>query len=107
MKHLRTMCAFGALLAFLCVCAVGQTLTGTLVGTITDVSGGSVANAKITVTETNTNVRRSGQTNESGNYIFSNLPPGVYTVAVELAGFKRESRANVEVLVNTNPRVDI
>ncbi len=107
MKHLRQMCAFGALLIILCASARAQTLTATLVGTVTDSSGGSVPNAKVTITETNTNVSRSGQTNESGNYIFPNLPPGTYTVTVEEAGFKRESRANVQVLVDTNPRVDI
>ena len=102
------MCATAALCLFiLCTCALGQTLTGTLVGSVTDSSGGTIANAKVVITETNTNVSRVTQTNESGNYIFPNLPPGNYTVLVEQPGFKRESRANVQVLVDTNPRVDI
>jgi hypothetical protein len=107
MKHLRQMCAISALLLIFSVCGLAQTLTATLVGSVTDSSGGTIANAKVTITETNTNVSRSTQTNESGNYIFPNLPPGTYTVVVELAGFRRESRANVQVLVDTNPRVDI
>jgi hypothetical protein len=108
MKHLRPMCATAALCLFiLCTCALGQTLTGTLVGSVTDSSGGTIANAKVVITETNTNVSRVTQTNESGNYIFPNLPAGNYTVLVEQPGFKRESRANVQVLVDTNPRVDV
>ena len=108
MKHLRQMCAFGALVSIFCALrSLAQTLTGTLVGTVTDQSGGTVANAKVTATETNTNVSRSTQTNESGNYIFPNMPPGNYNVVVEMTGFRRESRANVDVLVNTNPRLDI
>jgi hypothetical protein len=101
------MCASGALFLFLCACALGQTLTGTLVGSVTDSSGGTIGNAKVTITETNTNVSRSTQTNDSGNYIFPELPPGTYNVVVEQQGFRRESRAGVEVLVNTNPRIDI
>jgi hypothetical protein len=107
MKYPRQICAIGALLFILCVCAIGQTLTGTLVGTVTDSSGGTIGGAKITITETNTNVSRSTQTNSSGNYIFPNLPPGNYTVTFEQPGFKKESRADVQVLVNTNPRVDV
>ena len=107
MKHLRQICASVALLLILCACALGQTLTGTLVGTITDSSGGTVGSAKVTITETNTNVSRTTQTNESGNYIFPNLPAGTYTVTVESTGFKKESQAGVQVLVDTNPRVDL
>jgi hypothetical protein len=54
----------------------GQTVNATLLGSVTDASGGTVANAKVTITEVNTGVGRSGQTNESGNYTFPNLPPG-------------------------------
>jgi hypothetical protein len=61
----------------------------------------------VTVTESDTNVSRSSQTNQSGNYVFPDLPPGMYTVTVEQPGFKREVRSNIEVLVNTSPRVDV
>jgi hypothetical protein len=85
----------------------GQTVNATLLGSVTDASGGTVANAKVTITEVNTGVSRSGQTNESGNYTFPNLPPGQYSVTVEAAGFRKETRRDIEVLVNTNTRVDL
>ncbi|HEY3939601.1 MAG TPA: TonB-dependent receptor [Bryobacteraceae bacterium] len=107
MKHLRLMCALAALFAISPLCMFAQAVNATLVGTVTDSSGGVIVNAKVTVTETNTNVSRSGQTNESGNYVFPDLPPGLYSVTVEQPGFKREVRSNIEVLVNTNPRVDV
>jgi Cna protein B-type domain. len=66
-----------------------------------------VPKAQVTVTESNTGFSRTTQTNESGRYSFPDLPPGQYTVAAELAGFKRASRAGVDVLVNTSPRVDL
>src|ERR1700691_4481751 len=85
----------------------GQAVNATLLGSVSDVSGASVANAKVTLTESNTNVSRTAQTNESGNFVFPDLPPGNYTVAVEMTGFKKEERKDVALLVNTAQRVDI
>ncbi|HYM13772.1 MAG TPA: carboxypeptidase-like regulatory domain-containing protein, partial [Bryobacterales bacterium] len=58
---------------FILTAAAGysQAVNATLLGTITDASGGAVPNAKVTITETNTSVSRSTATNESGNYVFS------------------------------------
>jgi hypothetical protein len=84
-----------------------QAVNATLLGTVTDASGAVVPNAKVTITEVNTGISRSGQTNESGNYTFPNLPPGQYSVAVEAAGFKKETRRDIALLVNTTQRVDI
>lgn len=84
-----------------------QAVKGTLLGTITDATGALVPNAKVTINETNTGFTRATQSNESGNYIFPDLPPGTYTVAVELTGFKRSSRPDVVVQINSSPRVDL
>jgi hypothetical protein len=95
------------LLSLFSVSLFGQAVNATLLGSVSDVSGASVANAKVTLTESNTNVSRTAQTNESGNFVFSDLPPGNYTVAVEMTGFKKEERRDVALLVNTIQRVDI
>lgn len=55
----------------------------------------------------NTGVSRTTTTNESGNYTFPDLPPGVYRVDTEMTGFKKVSRANVTVLVNSTVRTDL
>jgi len=41
----------------------------------------------------NTGVARSTTTNDSGNYEFPTLPPGVYEVTVKHPGFRQETRA--------------
>ena len=87
--------------------AKGQAVNATLLGTVTDSSGAAVANVKVTVTETNTSITHTSQTNESGNYVFPDLPPGTYTVTAEETGFKRESRAGIDLIVNTTERVDL
>jgi hypothetical protein len=98
----------GVLFAFSIVSSLyGQAVNGTLLGTVTDASGGVVANAKVAVTEVNTGVSHSGQTNESGNYTFPELPPGQYSVSVEAPGFRKEIRTRVDLIVNTSTRVDL
>src|ERR1700687_2417474 len=100
-------------LAALCVLlfsspsALGQAVNATLLGTVTDSSAGAVANVKVTITETNTGISRTSQTNESGNYVFPDLPPGTYTITAEQPGFKRASRVGIDVIVNTTERVDL
>ena len=86
---------------------MGQAVNATLLGTVTDSSGAAVANVKVTITETNTGISHTSQTNESGNYVFPDLPPGTYRVIAELSGFKRESRAGIDLIVNTTERVDL
>jgi hypothetical protein len=107
MNHLRTMAILLCLAAISAGAAWGQTVNGTLLGTVTDVTGGVVANAKVTITETQTAVTHTAQTNESGNWIVPNLPPGVYSVAVEVTGFKKETRRAITLLVDTSTRVDV
>jgi len=97
----------GAILLGFSSPVMGQAVNGTLLGTVTDSSGAAVSNAKVTITETNTGISRTSQTNESGNYISPDLPPGTYTVTAEQSGFKRVSRAGVDVIVNTTQRVDL
>ena len=84
-----------------------QTVNGTLLGTIADASRGVIQNAKVEITDEGTGIRRSAQTNSSGNYSFANVPPGTYTVAAEMAGFRKAVRQGVDVLVNTTIRVDL
>lgn len=87
--------------------AAAQAVSGTLLGNITDSSGGAVPGATITATEADTGVSRNVVSNESGRYIFPSLVNGRYTVTAELQGFKKVVRQNVKVDVNTTIRVDM
>src|SRR5205809_6143878 len=102
MKNLRPICALFALWLAFPVGSHGQAVNATLLGTVTDVTGAVIANAKVIITEVNTGVSHSGQTNDSGNYTFSDMPPGRYEVTVEQSGFKKESRRDVNVEFNSS-----
>lgn len=70
---------------------------GSIGGVVTDVNGGIIPNAKVTVEGQQTNT--SVQTNDEGVYKVSNLLPGTYTVTVEQAGFKKAVSQGVIVFV--------
>jgi hypothetical protein len=84
-----------------------QAVNATLLGTVTDSSGAVVSNAKVVATEVNTGVSRSTQTNESGNYSFPDMAPGQYSVTIEMQGFKKETRRDIALIVNSSTRVDV
>lgn len=104
-RVVSTLAVLGIL--FAPIHAVAQVAVGTLVGSVRDDTGGGVPGATVTATETRTNIMRTATSNESGNYSFNNLAPGLYRVDGELVGFKKFSRDGVEVSVNTTVRVEI
>ena len=87
--------------------AFGQAVSGSLLGTVTDNTDATVPGAAVSILEVNTGVARTADTSDSGNYVFPDLAPGTYTVAVTRQGFKKVTRERVEVLVNTSVRVDL
>jgi hypothetical protein len=54
---------------------------------VKDPSGATVPNAKV-VARNQSNLERQVNTNESGFFIITAVPAGLYTIAVEAAGFK-------------------
>src|SRR6266849_1913776 len=107
LSHVGMIVGFALVLFVCCGRLEGQAVNATLLGTISDSSGAVVIGARVTITEMNTGFRRSAATNESGNYEFAHLPPGHYEVAVEHEGFRRAVRSAVDVIVNSDVRVDL
>ena len=56
---------------------------------------------------TATSERREGVSAEDGEYRFVNLVPGTYRLEVELAGFQRYVREQIEVNVQSQPRIEV
>src|SRR5213080_2040136 len=71
-----------------------QSDLGKISGFIKDPSGATIANAKVTV-RNNTGIERQTTTNDSGYYVVTNVPPGLYTMTAEAPGFQKyETRDN-------------
>ena len=88
-------------IAFATTAAFGQSEIGgaTLNGIVTDASAAVVPNAKLTVTNSQTGLKRTIQTSEAGFYNFSRLPVGTYDLVIEAAGFKNARRSGINLEV--------
>jgi hypothetical protein len=80
LASLACICAFSATLA-------GQSLTGTLSGTVADDQGGVLPGADVTLTNVESKTTQRTVTNTDGVFVFAAVPQGTYSVKVELAGF--------------------
>src|SRR5690349_21015243 len=81
--------------------------TGTITGSVTDPSGASVANARVTVTNLATSFSRTQTTQADGSFVFPLLPAGTYSVVVEAQGFRRYEQKGVEVKTDQSSSVPI
>ena len=90
MKLLTLLAAIAAVVLFSPASAsaqIGQ--TASLTGTVTDSSGGVLPGVTVTVTsDAVIGGSRTAVTDENGVYRFPALPPGTYSVKVELSGFR-------------------
>ncbi len=84
-----------------------QSTYGTVSGTITDPSGGAIADVQVTITNLGTSEKHSQTTGTDGLYQFANLFPGRYRVDAEKAGFKHTSHTEVVVEVQQTSRIDM
>jgi hypothetical protein len=85
--------------------ATAQVLYGSLVGNVTDSTGGAIPGATVTTTQTETNLTREVVTNAAGAYSIPNIPSGTYHVVVTVPGFKTFTASNV-IVTNRDVRVD-
>jgi hypothetical protein len=76
--------------------------TAKILGTVTDQSGAAVVGAKVTVKNADLGIERTTQTSSSGSYEVPALPPGKYSVQVQMNGFSTELANNVVLEVSNN-----
>ena len=110
MHRISLLCRFALFAALAAISAIpgfGQAFYGSVVGTVTDPSGGALTGAAVTLTNAGTGERRQALSGSGGDYQFLNLVPGAYRVQVEQSGFKRATRENLEVNVSGTVRADI
>ncbi len=88
-------------------CLRAQMPTGTIVGTVRDISGLVAPDVAVTIVNEATGQRASVRTNESGDYLVQAVVPGQYSVSGEKQGFKKFVRQGVTVTALQNLRVDM
>ena len=83
-----------------------QTYQGGVRGAVHD-STGIIPGAAVTLTNTGTNQARQTTTNELGQYVLANVPPGVYALSVHVDGFKPYAQSGIELRVQDFHVIDI
>ena len=92
------------LLTALALPASAQTPSGEISGTVVDSSGSVLPGVRVTLTNSGTNAIRLSQTNETGVYVFPAVPPGTYSLKVELEGFSTAQQTGINVQVGSSNR---
>jgi len=81
--------------------------TGRISGAVTDQSGGVIAGATVSVTDTQRGTTRTLTTDQAGAYNAPELTPGTYVVRAQFPGFKSTERQNIVVEVGKEYGVDL
>jgi len=106
----RSTASAAALAVALLLAATGlaraQAGTASVYGDIKDQQGAGLPGAAVTLTSAGTGASRTTHTNEIGSYRFVALTPGVYTLKIELAGFRTALHDRLELAVDTATRQD-
>jgi hypothetical protein len=83
-----------------------QTTTAELSGTVTDPSGAAIGKVKVTAANIGTGLTHEVLTDDSGNYLITQLPPGAYNLSAEATGFRKTVENNVTLEVSQRAKVD-
>ena len=78
-----------------------------ILGIVEDTSGALMPGVTVTVIHVATGQQRQVTTGDSGNYVFTNINPGEYTVRAEKDGFRTEVRSGLMLQLNQKARVDM
>jgi len=85
----------------------GQLDEGAIVGTVTDAQGAAVANARVSLKNTDTNFELETHTDSSGVYTFQPVRIGHYSVTVTATGFSTATKSGLELHVSERLQADL
>lgn len=96
-----------ALLIYSATLCVGQQVSATLFGTITDPAGAVIPDATVTALNPANGRVTTITTKADGSYVLPYLEPANYTITVEKTGFAKSEQTGVTLVVNQKSRIDI
>jgi hypothetical protein len=106
-RILSAVIVFFLAFAMLIETSPAQETRATLSGTVTDASGGAIANAKLQLTNINTGTTANSTTNGVGEYRFLFIDPGSYRLTADASGFQKYVENGVTLTVSQASTVDI
>ncbi len=102
------ICRIGILFASLAITTFAQTeaINGSIRGRVTDPANAPIAQANVSIVNTQTGFTRELDTTDDGYYVFPNLPLGSYTVTIRKPGFEAEQHPDVILNAGTQATID-
>ncbi|MFB3854707.1 MAG: carboxypeptidase regulatory-like domain-containing protein [Vicinamibacterales bacterium] len=98
--------AFIALLVMFIAPSASAQVSGGLTGTVVDAQGGVIPGATVTlINDARGTTVGTTVTNERGIFVIANIPPGVYTVIIEMPSFKTLKRSGFDI--SPGPTTDL
>jgi hypothetical protein len=95
------------LMGFTSSLSSAQVLYGSIVGYVTDPSGGVVVNADVTIMNTETGLTRQVSTDQTGYFAIQNVLEGSYDLSITASGFKPVIERGVTIRINNIIRANI
>lgn len=84
-----------------------QLTVGRIVGIVTDASGAAIVDTVVNAQELASGAKIQATTSQNGSYVFTSLPPGTYTLAVEKQGFTRIEQSGIVLDAASTRTVDL
>src|SRR5437867_1189766 len=89
-----------------CGAIFGQS-TAQVSGAVKDQTGAVLPGVEVTMTQTETGLKRTTVTDETGSYSLPSLPVGPYRLEASLPGFRLYAQTGIVLQVNSNPAINI
>jgi len=98
-RSVRGLAPTWTVLLLVCFLAQAQVSTSRLEGVVQDATGAVVPAAQVSVVNNRTQARAEAAATPEGRFVFPSLQPGIYTLSVEAAGFRKAVVSNIELNV--------
>ncbi len=99
-------CIFVFILAMSSAASLSAQTSGSISGHVADPTGAVIPDTNVTLTNVGTGAVRTTVTTGAGDYLFPDVPPGVYNIQATHQGFKATQSENVQVQVQQSLRQD-
>jgi len=108
-RVLFSACVFlvGIAVVALALPALGQEVTASIVGTVTDPSGAPISAAAVIATDIERGTTWTAKTNDAGAYNLTRVPIGTYKVEIAAPGFQKAVHPPFTLVLNQTARVDV
>jgi iron complex outermembrane recepter protein len=110
-RRLAILMVCSALIVLLAAPTSAQSPPGKITGTVRVATGAPVGGAAITITNQETGVTRVVRSSANGSYEAAGLPPGLYTVSVDVQGFRKviqkDQRLDAGATLTTDLSLDV